>query len=175
MRRGGGRTISERMPVTHTYAIHGGEGNAPGALGPAELDGRADWVPVGPRRSLLQAVAARLGSEVDLRKVVLAVVCPLRDALEGPPLERLLARLPFPLAREVREGDLNLNARVASPAAAGDYLLQVSHLVQHPPRQAAIYVRAVFGAARTVLAPEEAEAVAARLPGDLAELWSAAR
>jgi uncharacterized protein (DUF2267 family) len=163
------------MPVTHTYAIHGGEGTAPGALGPAELDGRADWVPVGPRRSLLQAVAARLGSEVDLRKVVLAVLCPLRDALEGPPLERLLARLPFPLAREVREGDLNLNARVASPAAAGDYLLQVSYLLQHPPRQAAIYVRAVFGAARTVLAPEEAEAVAARLPGDLAELWSAAR
>ncbi|WP_242395716.1 DUF2267 domain-containing protein [Anaeromyxobacter oryzisoli] len=163
------------MRATHTYVIAGGEGATPGALGPAELDGRAEWVPIGSRWDLLELLTARLGSEVDLRKVVLAVLCPLREALKGPPLDALLARLPFPLAREIRDGELNLNAQVVAPSAAGDYLVEVARLLQHPPDQAAIYVRAVLGAARTVLAPEEADAIAALLPDDLAELWSAAR
>ncbi|BDG03838.1 DUF2267 domain-containing protein [Anaeromyxobacter oryzae] len=163
------------MPITHTYAVDGAVGSAPGALGPAELDARAEWVPVRPHASLVDTLEARLGSEVDLQKVLLAVLCPLRGALDGPPLEVLLARLPFPLPTEIREGELNLNAHVRAPASAAEYVLEVSRLLQHPPRAAALYVRAVFAAARAVLAPEEAEAVAARLPGDLGELFRSAR
>jgi uncharacterized protein (DUF2267 family) len=44
----------------------------------------------------------------------------------------------------------------------------------HPPPQAATYVRAVFAAARSVLSRADSEAIAARLPGDLAELWRTA-
>jgi uncharacterized protein (DUF2267 family) len=47
--------------------------------------------------------------------------------------------------------------------------------VLHPPRRAAEYVRAVFAAAKAVLPPEDAQAIAARLPPDIADLWRAAR
>jgi hypothetical protein len=94
----------------------------PGLLRPGQLDGRAEWVPVRGREGLLGRIAARLGSEADLRKVVLAVLCPLRSALEGPPLDALLARLPYSLAREVLDGEWILNSRVWPPTGAGDYL-----------------------------------------------------
>ncbi len=163
------------MPVTHTYAVDGAVGDAPGAVGPSELDPRAEWVPIRRPATLLDALEARLGSEVDLRKVLLAVLCPLRGALEGPPLEVLLARLPFPLPREIREGELNLNARLSTPASSGDYLVEVARLLQHAPRTAALYVWAVFAAARAVLASGEGEAIAARLPHDLGDLFRSAR
>jgi hypothetical protein len=161
--------------MADSYSVVGGQGSAPGAIGPAELDGRAEWVPVGDGTSVLDDLEARLGSEVDLRKVLLAVFCPLRDVLDGPPLEALLAHLPYPLPQEIREGELNLNARVPSPAAVGDYVVDVAELLQHPPYQAAVYVRAAFGAARRALSPEESDGIAARLPRDLADLWRGAR
>jgi uncharacterized protein (DUF2267 family) len=138
------------------------------------VDGRVEWVPVARTGELLDELSARLGSEVDLRRVVLAVLAPLRSALDGPPLGALVARLPLPLARELAAGDEALGAKVRSPSGGGDYVLEVSRLILHPPRRAATYVRAVFAAARAVLAPEDAEAIAARLPGDLAELWRGA-
>ncbi len=158
------------------YQPSGGvAGKIPGTLGPAELDMRAEWVPLRPPRDLLDAVAMRLGSEVDLRKVVLAVLSPLRDALEGEPLGALTARLPLDLARILAEADLTLNARVRPATGAADYLAEVSRLVLHPPRAAAEYVRAVFAAAKTVLDPEDAAAIAARLPPELGAAWRAAR
>jgi hypothetical protein len=147
----------------------------PGIVGPAEVDGRAEWVPVQRDAGLLEALAARLGSEVDLHRVVLAVLAPLCSALDGAPLGALLAHLSLPLARELGAPALALGARVRAPGGAGDYLLEVSRLALHPPAQAATYVRAVFAAARDVLRPAEAQAIAARLPGDLAELWRTAR
>jgi uncharacterized protein (DUF2267 family) len=157
------------------YRVRGGVGpQLPGVVGPADLDGRVEWVPVARTGELLDALAARLGSEVDLHKVVLAVLAPLRSALDGPPLGAIVARLPLSLARELAAGDEALGAKVRSPAGAGDYLLEVSRLILHPPWRAATYVRAVFAAARAVLAPEDAEAIAARLPPDLAELWRSA-
>jgi uncharacterized protein (DUF2267 family) len=157
------------------YRVRGGVGpQLPGVVGPADLDGRVEWVPVARTGELLDALAARLGSEVDLHKVVLAVLAPLRSALDGPPLGAIVARLPLPLARELAAGDLALGAKVRSPAGAGDYLLEVSRLILHPPWRAATYVRAVFAAARAVLAPEDAEEIAARLPPDLAEPWRSA-
>ncbi len=161
----------------HTYAVAGGAGGTPvpGALGPAELDGRAEWVAVRPRAGLLEALSARLGSEVDLRKVVLALLCPLRRTLEGPPLEAVLSRLPLPLAREVREGDRNLGGPVRSAHGAGDYLVEVARLLQHPPAHAAAYIRAGLAALRAALAPPDAEAVAARLSPDLRSQWAGAR
>ncbi|HEX9050959.1 MAG TPA: DUF2267 domain-containing protein [Anaeromyxobacter sp.] len=150
-------------------------GRIPGTLGPAELDARAEWVPRRAPRDLLEALAMRLGSEVDLRKVVLAVLSPLRDALEGEPLGALAARLPHDLARVLADADLELNVRVRPATTAGDYLAEVSRLVLHPPRVAAEYVRAVFAAAKAVLDPEDAEAIAARLSPELAAGWSAAR
>lgn len=158
------------------YQVKGGVGGLlPGVLDPRHVDGRAEWVPVRPPRDLLDALSARLGSEADLRRVVLGVLGPLRSALDGEPLGALVAKLPQDLARELADVEQNLCARVAPPGGAGDYLLDVSRLVLHPPRRAATYVRAVFAAAKQVLARDDAEAIAARLPPDLAELWRAAR
>jgi uncharacterized protein (DUF2267 family) len=154
------------------YRLQGGVGKPlPGIVGPDEVDGRAEWVPARPGADLLEVVAARLGSEVDVHKVVLAVLAPLCPALDGAPLGALLALLPLPLARELAEPGPALGTRVRAPGGAGDYLLEVSRLVQLPPSRAATYVAAVFAAARGGLSRADAEAIAARLPGDLAELW----
>jgi uncharacterized protein (DUF2267 family) len=158
------------------YQPSGGvAGRIPGTLGPAELDARAEWVPLRPPHDLLDALATRLGSEVDLRKVALAVLAPLRDALEGEPLAALAARLPLDLARVLADADLELNARVRPATGAPDYVAEVSRLVLHPPRRAAEYVRAVFAAAKAVLDAAEVEAIAARLPPEIAAAWRTAR
>jgi uncharacterized protein (DUF2267 family) len=157
------------------YRVQGGVGRPlPGIVGPAELDGRADWVPVRRGADLLDRLEARLGSEVDVRKIVLGVLAPLCPALDGAPLGALLAHLPLSIARELAQRDVALGARVRAPLGAGDYLLEVARLVLHPPPQAATYVRAVFAAAGQVLSRAESEAIAARLPADLAELWRTA-
>jgi uncharacterized protein (DUF2267 family) len=158
------------------YQPSGGvSGRIPGTLGPSELDPRAEWVPLRAPRDLLDALGMRLGSEVDLRRVVLAVLSPLRGALEGEPLGALAAIVPQDLARVLADADLNLNAHVAPATNAGDYLAEVSRLALHPPRRAAEYVRAVFAAARSVLDPADADAIAARLPTELAAAWRASR
>jgi uncharacterized protein (DUF2267 family) len=162
--------------MASVYAVRGGVGGViPGLVGPAELDGRAEWRPLREPRDLVEALAGRLGSEADHEKVLLAVLAPLRPALEGEPLGALLARLPPHLARELADAELNLNARVPAPVDVGEYLVEVAGLVLHPPRRAAEYVRAVFAAAQAVLAPEDAQAIAERLPPHIADLWRAAR
>jgi uncharacterized protein (DUF2267 family) len=151
-------------------------GRIPGVLGPADLDGRAEWVPLRRRpRDLLEALAMRLGSEVDLRRVVLAVLAPLRGALEGEPLGALAAALPQDLARVLADAELNLNARVRAASGAADYAAEVSRLALHPPRQAAEYVRAVFAAAKAVLEPGAIREIGDRLPPEIADAWRAAR
>jgi uncharacterized protein (DUF2267 family) len=158
------------------YLVRGGVGPPlPGVVGPADVDGRVEWVPIRPMHRLLDDVEARLGSEVDLHKVVLGVLLPLRAALDGAPLGALLAHLPLSLAREIAAGGAAVAARVTSPTGAGDYLLEVSRLILQPPWRAATSVRAVFAAARGALTAEESERIAAPLPGDLAALWRAAR
>jgi uncharacterized protein (DUF2267 family) len=162
--------------MTTPYQPAGGVGGRiPGTLGPADLDARAEWVPLRRPRDLLEALSFRLGSEVDLRKVLLAVLSPLRGALAGEPLGALTAALPQGVARVLADAELNLNARVPAPAGARDYVEEVARLVLHPPRRAAEYVRAVFAAAKAVLAPEAVGAVAERLPPELAAAWRAAR
>jgi uncharacterized protein (DUF2267 family) len=158
------------------YRVRGGVGPPlPGTVGPGSVDGRVEWVPVPRTRELLDLVEARLGSEADLHRVVLGVLAPLRAVLEGPPLAALLARLPLPLARELASGDLALGARVLVPSNARDYVAEVARLVLQPPWRVASQVRAVFAAAREVLGSEDLEAIAARLPPDLADLWRTAR
>ncbi len=158
------------------YQPSGGvAGRIPGTVGPAQFDGRTEWVPLRRPHDLLDALAMRLGSEVDLRKVVLAVFSPLRAALEGEPLGTITSMLPQDLALVLADADLNLNARVRAAASASEYLAEVSRLVQHPPRIAAEYVRAAFAAAKAVLDGHDVEAVAARLPPELAAAWRAAR
>jgi hypothetical protein len=158
------------------YRVRGGVGPPlPGVVGPADLDATVEWVPVRRTSELLDVLAARLGSEVDLHKIVLGVLAPLAQALDGAPLAALLGHLPLWVGRELAAGDAALGARVRPATGAGDYLLEVSRLIQHPPPRAATYVRAVFAAARAVLSREEAEAIAARLAPDLAVLWRAAR
>lgn len=157
------------------YGVGGGVGGLlPGVLGPDELDGRIEWVPVRAPRDLPEALAVRLGSDADLHRVVLGVLAPLRQVLEGEPLGALLARLPLHLARELADADLNLCARVAPAAGADAYLDEVSRLVLHPRFVARTYVRAVFAAAKAVLGPDDATAVAGRLPPGVAELWHGA-
>jgi uncharacterized protein (DUF2267 family) len=158
------------------YAVSGGVGDPvfPGTVAPDAFDGRAEWLPPPGARSLLELVDARLGSEDDVRRTLLAVLAPLRAALDGEPLEAILRHLPGALAREIADADLNLNARVRTPTGTGDYLAEVSRLVLQPPWRAATAIRAVFAAARAVLSPEETRAVEARLPPDLAGPWSSA-
>jgi uncharacterized protein (DUF2267 family) len=150
-------------------------GPLPGTVGPAELDGRADWVPARRPRDVLDVLALRLGSEVDLRKVVLAVLSPLRSALDGEPLGALTAALPPDLARVLADADLNLNVRVQAAASGADYLAEVSRLVLHPPGGAAEYVRAVFAAAKAALDPAAIQAISDRLPPEIGAAWRAAR
>jgi uncharacterized protein (DUF2267 family) len=161
--------------MSDDYRVRGGVGPPlPGLVGPADLDARVEWVPVGRGHRLLDEVEARLGSEVDVDKVVRGVLMPLCPALDGPPLAALLAHLPLSLARELAVGGPAVGMRVVPPTGAGDYLLEVSRLIQNPPWRAATYVRAVFASARAALAPDEVAAIAARLPPDLAALWQAA-
>jgi uncharacterized protein (DUF2267 family) len=159
------------------YRVRGGVGpELPGIVGPADLDATAEWVPVRRRTSeLLDVLAARLGSEVDLHKIVLGVLAPLAPALDGAPLAALLAHLPQWVGGELAAGGAAVGAAIRPPTGAGDYVLEVARLILHPPPRAATYVRAVFAAARAVLSHEESDAIAARLPHDLAELWRTAR
>lgn len=158
------------------YQPRGGVGGRiPGTIAPSQLDGRAEWRPLRRPRDLLEALAMRLGSEADLRKVALAVLAPLRPALVGEPLGALLAALPQDLALPLAGAELELNARIRAPESAGEYLSEVSRLSLHPPRRAAEYVRAVFAAAKAVLEPASTAAVADRLPPELADAWRAAR
>jgi hypothetical protein len=159
------------------YRVRGGVGPAlPGLVSPAALDGRAEWVPVARSGAdLLETLEARLGSEVDVHKIVLGVLAPLAAALDGAPLGAVVAHLPLYLARELAQPDFALNTRVRAPRGAGDYLLEVARLVLQPPSRAVTYVRAVFAALRATLSRADAEAIAARLPADLAGLWRTAR
>jgi uncharacterized protein (DUF2267 family) len=157
------------------YGVRGGvAGSLPGVIGPDELDGRLEWIPVREPRDLPEALAMRLGSDDDLRRVLLAVLAPLREALAGEALQALLAILPLGLARELADAELNLGARIVATSRAPEYLAEVARLLLYPPPITATYVRAAFAAAKSVLAPEAVEAIAARLPEDLADLWRSA-
>lgn len=161
--------------MAHDYRVSGGHGfEVPGALGPAELDARADWVPTERNGDLVSALVPRLGSEAGAAKVIVGVLLPLREVLTGPPLEALLSRLPPPLAGVLRAGAPGAGHRAPTPAGMHEYLAQASRLLQHPPPRTALYARAVFAAAREVLSAEEAAAIAGRLPGELAALFSTA-
>lgn len=165
----------ERTHPMHTYTVAGGVTPVlPGAFGPDELDGEADWRSAAASGALLERIALRLGSVAGARKVILAVLGPLRATLAGPPLESILAHLPGSYAREVAEVEWNLDAAVPEAEGTTDYLQTVARLVQLPPRVAAAYVLATLGAIRGALDPLEAEAVARQLPADLARLWRAA-
>lgn len=154
------------------YHVSGGYGGeVPGTLGPDELDGRAEWVALSGR-DLRERLQARLGSEVDLRKVLLGVLVPLLGALRGEPVRAIAARLPYALARELLDAD---DAAARAPPGAEQYLREVSELVQHPLAAAAFHVRAVLGPIRAALPPELADEVERRLPAELAELWRASR
>ncbi len=166
----------EHASVEHRYTVSGGVGGShPGAIGPDEVEGALDWRAVPHAAGLVERLTSRLGSEADVRRVILAALAPLRGALRGPPLEAVMARLPERLARELLEAEWNLNARVPEATDAVAYLATVSALARFPPRIAATYVVAVFAALRAALGPADADAVAGRLPGDLAQLWLAAR
>jgi uncharacterized protein (DUF2267 family) len=162
--------------MAHTYRVSGGQGfEVPGALGPAELDARTEWVSTRRDGGLVSILAPRLGSGSDAAHVIVGVLLPLRTALAGPPLEALLAHLPPPIAGVLRAGAPGAGPASPTPAGKHEYLAQASLLLQHPPPRAASYARAVFAAAREVLAPDEASAVADRLPRELAELFVTAQ
>jgi uncharacterized protein (DUF2267 family) len=152
------------------YRVRGGVGPPlPGTVGPAGVDGRTEWVPVRPGADLLDALHARLGSDSEPHHVALAVLAPLAAALEGAPLGSLLAHLPVATARELAAA-ADPRSGVRPATGSGDHLAEVARLVQQPPWRAAATVHAVFASVRQVLTGEESEAIAARLPADLAEL-----
>lgn len=154
------------------YQVAGGYGDAvPGTIAPGEVDGRADWVRL-EGRGLADQLHARLGSEVDLRKVLLGVLWPLLGALRGAPVRAIAARLPYALARELLDGD---DGAMSASAGADEYLREVSELLQHPLATAAFYVRAVLGSVRATLPPEVDAEVERRLLRELADLWRTSR
>jgi uncharacterized protein (DUF2267 family) len=154
------------------YQVTGGFGYAvPGTVGPDEVEGRAEWVQL-EGQGLAEQLQARLGSEVDLRKVLLAVLSPLLGVLHGEPARAIAARLPYPLARELLDAD---DGATKVPVGAEQYLRDVSELVQHPLSAAALYARAVLGSIRATLAPEMAAEAERRMPAELAELWRTSR
>lgn len=156
------------------YQVAGGYGDAvPGTIGPDEVDGRADWVR-GEGRGLADELQARLGSEVDLRKVLLGVLAPLLGLLRGEPVRAIAARLPYGLGRELLDADDGGRA-TAGPAGADAYLREVAELVQRPLSTAASHVTAVLGPIRSALAPDDAGELERRLPEELAALWRSAR
>lgn len=156
------------------YQVAGGYGDAvPGTIGPDEVDGRADWVRA-EGRGLADDLQARLGSEVDLRKVLLGVLAPLSGLLRGEPIRAIAARLPYGLGRELLHADDGARD-VAGPGGADAYLREVAELVQHPISTAASHVSAVLGPTRSALAPDVAGEIERRLPDDLAALWRSAR
>lgn len=157
--------------MTSDYRVAGGYGDeVPGTIAPDALDGRVEWVhPEGA--SLVDRLEARLGSEVDLRKILLGALVPLLGVLRGEPVHAIAARLPYPLARELLEAD---DGVARGPAGVEPYLREVAELVQHPPPTAAIYVGAVLATVRDALSDDAAE-LERRLPAELAELWRGAR
>ncbi|WP_242344735.1 DUF2267 domain-containing protein [Anaeromyxobacter terrae] len=158
--------------MTDGYRVAGGSGDAvPGAVGPGDLDGRAEWVHL-EGRGIAERLEARLGSEVDLHKVLLGVLVPLLGALHGEPARAIAARLPYALARELLDAD---DGAARGHVGAEEYLREVTELVQHPPRAAALYVGAVLAAVREALPAEAAAEVEGRLSGELSEVWRAAR
>ncbi len=158
--------------MTDGYRVSGGYGDdVPGAVGPGDLDGRAEWVPV-DGRGIAARLEARLGSEVDLRKILFGVLVPLLGALHGEPVRAIAARLPHALARELLDAD---DGAARGRVGIDEYLREVSELVQHPPHAAAIYVGAVLGAVREALPADAAGEVEKRLPSELADLWRGAR
>jgi uncharacterized protein (DUF2267 family) len=162
--------------VGRIFHVDGGHGGAiPGTLGPAGLDGRLEWVGLSHGPALLDAVRARLGSENDVDKVLLAVLVPLRPWLAGEALDGLLEALPGSLAERVRSGERYLLAPVGRPSGVDEYVAAVARLLQRAPAEARTHVLAVLGAARDALPLEAAAAIAARLPPELARLWDAAR
>lgn len=155
--------------------IQGGVGQPiVGVLRPDEVTGGQEaWAPEGGS-GLLAEVNARLGSEDDARKVVLAVLAPLRGWLDGPPLEAVLATLPYGLAHEIRDAERVLLAPVAPVHGSGDYLVLVAGVLQHAVPVAREYVLAVLRALRRALPPEDVSLVSERLAGSLASLWASA-
>lgn len=157
------------------YRVRGGvSGAIPGVVGPAGIDGRWEWVPVRHGVDLVDVLAARLGSDVNPHIVAFGVLAPLARALDGMPLGVLVAHLPLDLGLELaRAAELHSGVRPAT--GSGDHVEEVARLIQQPPWRAAATIGAVFASVHEVLAPEEIEAIAARLPQDLAAGFRGAR
>jgi uncharacterized protein (DUF2267 family) len=157
--------------MTDEYRVRGGVGPPlPGIVGPAGVDGRTEWVPVRRGADLLDVLSARLGSESEPHHVALAVLAPLAAALEGAPLGSLVAHLPPATGRELAAA-ADPDSGVVPATGSGDHRIEVARLVKQPPWRADATIRAVFASVREVVTGEEFEAIAARLPRDLAEVF----
>jgi uncharacterized protein (DUF2267 family) len=152
--------------------MHGFQG-LPGTIEPDELDGREEWVLAGA--GFERSLAARLGSDVRISRLVMAALPPLRHHLAGDSWEALLDELPWDLRRMLDSAGAHLGGPVPRLTTAVEYVRFIARHTQHPDEQAAFYASSVLGALKESAAPGLAEAVAAELPDELATLWRAAR
>jgi uncharacterized protein (DUF2267 family) len=146
--------------------------NLPGTVPPDGLEARAEWVPSG--QGFLPALAARLGSETDASKVVLAVLAPLRALLDAESWEAVREELPWGLRGVLATPEAHLGPvpRVETAAALVAY---VGAKAQHADDRAAAYVVATLAALRDALPSALDEAIAGELPEELGRLWRGAR
>jgi uncharacterized protein (DUF2267 family) len=146
--------------------------NLPGTVPPDGLETRNEWVP--PGEGFLPALAARLGSETDASKVVLAVLAPLRPFVDRDSWEAIREELPWGLRGVLATPEAHLG-RIPRIEDAAGLVAYVGVKTQHPDDRAALYVAATFATLRQTLPAGLADAIAGELPGELGALWRMAR
>ncbi len=149
-----------------------GIAHLPGFVEPDEFEGRLEWVR--PGEGLVPSLTARLGSEVDAAKILLAALPPLRAFLAADTWAAIVEELPWDLRNMLRTPELHVGPvpRLEQP---DDYVRFVAHHTQHPDERAALNVSSVLGALKETVPAGLADAIGRELPPTLAPAWAAAR
>ncbi len=144
-----------------------------GTVGRGGPDATLEWTPAPDRADLLEALAARLGSEVDPEKIAVAAASALKQWASGAALDGLLAALPWPLRQVVASSEVHLPP-IGRLDGLRDLVAAFARAAQRIPAEAEGELRAFFGAVKETLPARAAEALGARLPDDVAAFWRAA-
>jgi uncharacterized protein (DUF2267 family) len=125
-------------------------------------------------RTFLEALARQgLPQRLQAARATEAVACALAQRLRDPHFQALIELMPRPfkgrlMACERHSGPLRELAQLA------DFYAAVGEDLGAPPDEVEPTVRAVLAALRAQLSDEAAEEIGARLPEELAPLWSLA-
>lgn len=138
----------------------------PGTVSIGGPEPKLEWVRSAD--GVLGALSLRVGSDPRAEELLIAVLKALRGRIPPDTWEGVTEELPFTTRAVLRDP-------LASEAPPGDLVESVSRAMLHPPRRAALEVRAVFGALRQALPRGLVDALGEELPPELRDLWSGAR